>query len=723
VLKFAELYAGLGWRVVPETPGAKHPWIKSWQERATSDPQQLREWWVEEPGSGVGVATSSHLWVLDIDGKRGRDSLARLEAQNGPLPQTVLAETGGGGLHYYFRGIGKREIRNSAGKVAPGIDVRGEGGQVVAPPTLHPSGKAYEWRRSPFEQEVCKPPRWLVDLVCKVDEPITAEPVAAIDVGAGTTPYGRRVLERSVDRASGAPKGQRNSELAGAAYVAGQYVGGGEVDRRDAEIALVDAGIAAGLSRKEVERTALSGLDAGEGNPQRAPVQAAPAQLGPMQFERGSEVELGQHLAGQLGGAVYDEGAVYREGLIWERADDLRQRAQRYDGAERAAGVDRNGDPKWAPIKLSLGNVNGIVGCAEDVLSRPGWFADAPAGAVFGDTFVRVEGSEVIYEPLRPEHRARANQCVPWPIPEPSADGLRYTAPFLGETWTATGDASDRIAYLFEWLGLALLGVACRFKDSPLLVGEKDTGKSVLLALISSCFPAASRRSIPLHNLQHEYHRAAFAEARINVVSELPSRELLNGEAAKAMLAGDPVAARQPHGRVFMVRSRCAHVYAANELPVAPDPALMGRFVVIDCPNPVPQERQDRTLSAKLAQEAPHVARAALAAAEGALARGYLIRPPSSRKLSDQWAALSDPVREWSSIALEASGHSRTGSERLYRAYCSWCDAQGHRRMSSKKWSMRMKRIGWQSMRSSGTKWLARLKGDAEQEAAERWSP
>ena len=74
-------------------------------------------------------------------------------------------------------------------------------------------------------------------------------------------------------------------------------------------------------------------------------------------------------------------------------------------------------------------------------------------------------------------------------------------------------------------------------------------------------------------------------------------------------------------------------------------------------------------------------------------------------------------------IALEASGHSRTGSERLYRAYCSWCDAQGHRRMSSKKWSMRMKRIGWQSMRSSGTKWLARLKGDSEQEAAERWSP
>lgn len=98
--------------------------------------------------------------MLDVDGDDGADSLHDLEQRYKPLPRTRSVKTGGGGMHYYF--AARVRVPNSAGRLGPGLDVRGEGGYVVAPPSVHPeTGRAYEWDNAPGAVESQMLPAWL----------------------------------------------------------------------------------------------------------------------------------------------------------------------------------------------------------------------------------------------------------------------------------------------------------------------------------------------------------------------------------------------------------------------------------------------------------------------------------------------------------------------------------------------------------------------------------
>lgn len=101
--------------------------------------------------------------MLDLDGEDGGDSLRELELERGELPRTVSAATGAG-QHYYFKT--ELPIRNSAGKLAPGLDIRGDGGYVVAPSSLHPSGRAYTWDVDPESVFRFSPPKMLIGSQC-----------------------------------------------------------------------------------------------------------------------------------------------------------------------------------------------------------------------------------------------------------------------------------------------------------------------------------------------------------------------------------------------------------------------------------------------------------------------------------------------------------------------------------------------------------------------------
>src|SRR5262249_6866135 len=109
-------------------------------------PNVIREWWQRHPNANVGIATgaASGLVVLDVDPDHGGGESAELYMPGEALPSTLIARTGGGGLHMYFKHPGGR-IRNSASELGPGLDVRGDGGYVVAPPSVHFSGKPYGW--------------------------------------------------------------------------------------------------------------------------------------------------------------------------------------------------------------------------------------------------------------------------------------------------------------------------------------------------------------------------------------------------------------------------------------------------------------------------------------------------------------------------------------------------------------------------------------------------
>lgn len=158
-----------GWSIIPVRPRAKAPLIR-WKpfEAKRADEEQLRKWFTRWPDANLSVVTGriSGLVVLDVDPRHGGDrSLGRLEKQHGQLPETVSSRTGGGGRHYFFRHPGKA-VRNRVG-FEPGMDIRGDGGSIVLPPSVHPSGKRYRWSKSrgPDEHALADIPDWLLALV------------------------------------------------------------------------------------------------------------------------------------------------------------------------------------------------------------------------------------------------------------------------------------------------------------------------------------------------------------------------------------------------------------------------------------------------------------------------------------------------------------------------------------------------------------------------------
>ncbi|MGN8225531.1 phage/plasmid primase, P4 family [Gracilimonas sp. BCB1] len=126
----------------------KHPRIRNWTEKASNDPSQIREWWQKWPEANIGIVCGllSNIIVLDMDPRHnGEESLEALEEKLGVFTQTTTIMTGGGGKHFYYLYPGKHRIKNSSGKLGEGLDIKTDGGYVVAPGSLHKSGRAYDW--------------------------------------------------------------------------------------------------------------------------------------------------------------------------------------------------------------------------------------------------------------------------------------------------------------------------------------------------------------------------------------------------------------------------------------------------------------------------------------------------------------------------------------------------------------------------------------------------
>jgi hypothetical protein len=160
-------YARRGVPVFPCEPGAKRPLTRNGHWDATTDSRVVERWWKRWPSANIGIPTGkeSGVVVLDVDvDDGGPESLAKLEHAVEPTPKTARARTGGGGIHVFFRYPRGTEIRNSAGLLGPGLDVRGEGGYVVVPPSR--TKGPYQWVDSSPLAEAS----WLIERLTERDE-------------------------------------------------------------------------------------------------------------------------------------------------------------------------------------------------------------------------------------------------------------------------------------------------------------------------------------------------------------------------------------------------------------------------------------------------------------------------------------------------------------------------------------------------------------------------
>ncbi|HET6213626.1 MAG TPA: bifunctional DNA primase/polymerase [Micromonosporaceae bacterium] len=269
-LPAALAYAGAGIPVLPLHTAAsgrcscharrcdragKHPrWrpglITAGLREASTDPALIRRWWAAWPAANVGLRTGTMVDVCDIDTAEGWHLVQRLL---GPaLHLFPRVRTGSGGTHLYVAATGLP----SQVRLLAGVDWRGCGGYIVAPPSMHTSGTRYRWIR-PLDAGLPGCPRVLLDVLAARLAPPRVDPVRPV---RDPSRYAMAALDNEAMRVRTAPVGERNNTLYRAARSLGRLAAAGLLAEPDVVAVLAREGRAAGLGTAEITRTIRSGL-------------------------------------------------------------------------------------------------------------------------------------------------------------------------------------------------------------------------------------------------------------------------------------------------------------------------------------------------------------------------------------------------------------------------------------------------------------------------------
>jgi len=599
------------------------------------------------PTANVGIRTGaeSGLVVLDVDRRKGgAETLAGLA-----LPQTLTVETGDG-VHYYFQHPGG-SVPN-ASDALPGIDRKGDGGYIVAPPSLHASGRVYRFIAA-----------W------PADWPLVSLPAFALN--------GTRPAARPGTPGERIPQGQRNEALASLA---------GSMRRRGMTTNAITAALIAEnaarcdppLPEPEVEGIARS----------VARYEPAEATAGAIHFPR-TDAGNGEMFAALYGDRVrYDHRRkrwLRWAGHWWEPDADAEVRRlakaaarQRYrDGAAIEDLKEREAEARWAissearmrmDATLALAQSEKPIADAGDSWDWDAWLLGAANGVVDLRSGVLRAG--------RPEDRVTQNVPIAF---DPEAKCPRWVT-FLEEVFN--GDA-EIIDFIQRAMGYSLTGNTaeqCLF----LCIGNGANGKTVFLAVLRllggeyaynmpfSTVELTSRATIP-NDL------ADLDRRRIVTASETAEGSRLNESRLKALTGGDPITARHLFGEFFTFEPQAKLWLAANHRPRVDDLsyAFWRRIRLIPFMRQF-RDDADKVLLDKLRAESPGI----LAwAARGALEwqRRGLEPPGKVRAATDDYRRESDPLTDFLAERCFLATHATARAATLFVVYVEWAKVQGLR--------------------------------------------
>lgn len=287
-LLLATEYAKRGWRVVllhgidPSTgqcdcsrgadcprPG-KHPVFNRWQHTASTNKRVLASWFKKYPTANIGIVTGREFGVVvDLDPRHGSDlAVAQMKRREGPLPETLMANSGGGGEHQVFAYPEGLSVRNDGlPALKPhkkqGVDVKGDGGYIVVEPSVHYSGGGYEWATS-LDAPLAHLPDWMLDGVPEDDLLVRPDKVSK---------YGWVALMEECAEIRGAEEGCRHDRILISSRKIGNLVGGKEINKGVAFTYLEEAACEQSepLDLDEIRAAIADGLDFGAEVPRTAP--------------------------------------------------------------------------------------------------------------------------------------------------------------------------------------------------------------------------------------------------------------------------------------------------------------------------------------------------------------------------------------------------------------------------------------------------------------------
>lgn len=682
LLQAAVTYASRGWPVLPlHTPheGAcscgkancrsigKHPRLANGLKGASTDEATIRAWWARWPDANVGILTGpeSGVVVVDVDSRHGGDiTLASLESANSALPPTPESTTGAG-RHKLFRHPG-RPIRNKVGIKTPssgqsGLDLRGDGGYIVAPPSLHANGKRYAWVVSPEQGELAEFPDWLLKLAMR-DRRTRAH-------ASHAAAYAEPVNE-----------GERNDMLF---RMACAFRGGG--DDEDAILArLRSVPCEPPLDDEELRQIARS---------------AAHYKQGFRPSDLGNARRLVQRHGTDLRYCKALKTWFFWDGRRWKR--DLtgevdRQAKETITALYGDATREPDSEARSALVKHALRSeaeqriqamvilaaTESAVAVSPDQLDSDPWLLNVQNGTL------NLRTGELL---------ARSREHLITRLAPVTYDPKVSSSTFKEFLEKMVPDAELR-DFLARAAGSTLTGVA---SDEKLFFvhGPTNTGKSTFAEAmkamlgdyaVTTDFETFLRK----HDGGIRNDVARLAGARMVVSLEVEEGKHLAVALIKSLTGGDTVTARFLHREFFEFLPAFKLWLIANHRPTASaeDSALWRRILVIPFTRSLSEQERDESVK-RILREDPGVRAAILAwAVKGCLSwqeRG-LAPPAAVLQATGDYREECDSIGDFITECCVTGPKTMVGAGELYKAYSDWSTANGEKPLSQKTFGRRL---------------------------------
>lgn len=739
-------YATRGWPVFPlhwitgagvcscggstcKSPG-KHPLSDAAPrgvKNASPDTGIVVGWWTNWPQANIGLAmgAASGVFAVDVDPRNGGDvTLDELVGKHGVMPDTVIADTGGGGQHYLFKWDGERKL---LGKLGKGIDIKGEGGYIVVEPSSHASGGRYSWRAEcdPLDGfEAAEAPAWI--FAPSAATTATATTPATLSAAVGFIPEQQSLDLRSALAAIPADDRElwvrillalRSTDAPNAEALAREWSqSSGKYDAKD--FARTWASLQPD-GRIHVESVFKIAAEHGWANPARGGAHRVPwgEAHDPCTHLANAHrlvTHFGQHLlyvrgigwhcwappwrldehgarrcAHQLGKLVASEAAALAAWVADAQDQDERKR--------REAVMTRRF--KWATSSESATCVESSLTMAEALLGIDADTLDADP-----DLLGMRQG---VLDLRTGEHR-----------PHRQADritktcGAGFDPAAQAPTWTRVvretfRDDGALIGYFQRLCGYMLSGHRGEHL-LPIFWGSGANGKSTLLGALQAMLgdyagTAAPDLLIAKAGSEHPTSLADLQGRRLVVVSETGEAGRLNEERAKLLTGGDTITARRMRQDFYQFRPSHLLVLQTNHRPKVQgtDEGVWRRLRLIPFAYTVPKEQRDPQLPRKLLAELPGILTWAWQGWQRYQVHGFN-DPPAVRAATADYREASDAVGLFLTEFCDVVPGLTVTAGDLYRAYGQWCEEAGERARSQRDFGMRLSERGFERVRYGG---------------------
>ncbi len=706
-VRVKEAVAALARNWVPLALKGKVPRQKGWQKAPTPSQETVISW-AQRGNIGIRTGSPSGIVVIDEDPQNGGDATTL------NLPPTVTAVSGGkgNGKHFYFTEVPGTEIRNSTSSLGLGIDVRGEGGQIVLPGAIHPDSKLpYRWLEghAPDEIEIAElPPEIVKRLIAAKKKPQTNTQPAS-----NTSPkYVKAAVDRECDAVATAPKGTRNNTLNIAAFKLGTLVGSGCLDGREAASRLMAAAathFGNEFTETEANKVITSGMEAGIKQPRTLPSSAtAVAKRQRPRTEVGNAERLvdlhGQnlrycflfkkwfHYNGKRW-LVDETGQINRMAKNTIRSISFAAR-QEFDAAIREAMH------QWSTKSertLAIQNMISLARSEENIPVMPGDLDTNPtllntlSGTVSLENGVlgphRREDLITKQVPVRMDPRAKApewEQFLKRILPDPKV--REYLQFALG--YACTGCVREHVIHFF--------------------VGDGANGKSTLVEAIhyvlgDYALTAPSSLLMAAKGDRHPTERALLHGKRAVFFSETPEGGVLNENLIKELTGGDRITARRMREDFWEYEPTHKLFLSTNHRPriTGTDHGIWRRIRLIPFDQTIPENEQDSTLGKKLRAEAPGILNWLIEGSRRYLQEG-LKAPEAIEYATAEYRAKEDDLSEFVETCLEEKKDNVVSSADIFKRYQQWSENNCiEKPLGPRSLTTRLKAHGFQDYRTA----------------------